>query len=104
MERVRGVILRGDGPSFCAGADVEWMRASADLDVDVIWVDGLNPRPKVWEAVQALLAREWPDLVERYRRILFSPPVRTAYIKGIRDRVARAAKKIHISERVDGCV
>ena len=21
------MILRGDGPSFCAGADVEWMRA-----------------------------------------------------------------------------
>ena len=29
--RARAVILRGDGPSFCAGADVEWMRASADL-------------------------------------------------------------------------
>ena len=28
----RAVVLSGDGPSFCAGADVEWMRASADLD------------------------------------------------------------------------
>jgi len=32
--RSRAVILRGDGPSFCAGADVEWMRASADLGYD----------------------------------------------------------------------
>jgi methylglutaconyl-CoA hydratase len=32
--RARAVILRGDGPSFCAGADVDWMRASADLDYD----------------------------------------------------------------------
>jgi methylglutaconyl-CoA hydratase len=32
--RARAVILRGDGPSFCAGADVEWMRASADLGYD----------------------------------------------------------------------
>ena len=30
--KARAVVLRGDGPSFCAGADVEWMRASADLD------------------------------------------------------------------------
>ena len=30
----RAVVLRGDGPSFCAGADVEWMRASADLTVE----------------------------------------------------------------------
>lgn len=29
--RARAVILAGDGPSFCAGADVDWMRSSADL-------------------------------------------------------------------------
>ena len=29
--RARAVVLAGDGPSFCAGADVDWMRASADL-------------------------------------------------------------------------
>ena len=27
----RAVLLAGDGPSFCAGADLEWMRASAGL-------------------------------------------------------------------------
>ena len=30
----RAVVLAGDGPSFCAGADVEWMRSSVDLDHD----------------------------------------------------------------------
>jgi methylglutaconyl-CoA hydratase len=29
--RVRAVVLAGEGPSFSAGADVEWMRSSADL-------------------------------------------------------------------------
>lgn len=28
---VRAVVLGGNGPSFCAGADAAWMRASADL-------------------------------------------------------------------------
>jgi methylglutaconyl-CoA hydratase len=32
--RSRAVVLAGEGPSFCAGADVEWMRASADLDYE----------------------------------------------------------------------
>ena len=32
----RAVVLAGDGPSFCAGADVEWMRASAGLSFDEI--------------------------------------------------------------------
>jgi methylglutaconyl-CoA hydratase len=27
----RAVVLAGDGPSFCAGADVEWQRSSVDL-------------------------------------------------------------------------
>jgi methylglutaconyl-CoA hydratase len=30
--RLRGVVLAGDGPSFCAGADIGWMRASKTLD------------------------------------------------------------------------
>jgi methylglutaconyl-CoA hydratase len=30
----RAVVLAGDGPSFCAGADVEWMRASVELSFD----------------------------------------------------------------------
>src|SRR5215207_8642602 len=32
--KARAVLLAGDGPSFCAGADVEWMRSSVDLDLD----------------------------------------------------------------------
>jgi methylglutaconyl-CoA hydratase len=30
----RAVVLAGEGESFCAGADVEWMRASIELDYD----------------------------------------------------------------------
>ena len=30
----RAVILAGDGPSFCAGADVDWQRAAIDLSYD----------------------------------------------------------------------
>jgi methylglutaconyl-CoA hydratase len=32
--RVRAVVLAGEGPSFSAGADVDWMRASVELDYD----------------------------------------------------------------------
>jgi len=30
----RAVLLEGEGPAFCAGADVEWQRASIDLSYD----------------------------------------------------------------------
>ncbi|HVN61763.1 MAG TPA: enoyl-CoA hydratase-related protein [Gaiellaceae bacterium] len=32
--RARAVVLAGEGASFCAGADVEWMSAAADLDYE----------------------------------------------------------------------
>lgn len=31
---LRAVILAGDGPTFCAGADIDWMRAAMSLDVE----------------------------------------------------------------------
>jgi methylglutaconyl-CoA hydratase len=31
---LRAVVLAGDGPSFCAGADIGWMRAAMTLDVE----------------------------------------------------------------------
>jgi DNA repair photolyase len=76
---------------------------AADAGVDIIWVDAMNPRPKVWESVQAFLDQTNPELTDRYRRILFAPTVRQAYLKGIRERVQRAAKRFHLENRVSGC-
>ena len=41
---VRAVVLSGDGPSFSAGADVEWMRSSVDLSYDENVADALRLR------------------------------------------------------------
>src|SRR3982751_2401743 len=32
--RARAVVLAGEGPSFSAGADVDWMRSSVDLSYE----------------------------------------------------------------------
>lgn len=40
----RAVILSGDGPSFSAGADVEWMRSSVQLTYDENVADALRLR------------------------------------------------------------
>jgi len=39
---VRTVLLAGEGSSFCAGADVEWQRASIDLTLDENVEDALR--------------------------------------------------------------
>jgi methylglutaconyl-CoA hydratase len=38
----RAVLLAGEGPSFCAGADVEWQRASIDLSYEENGEDALR--------------------------------------------------------------
>ncbi len=48
--RVRAVVLAGEGPSFSAGADLEWMRAAADLDYDANLRDA-NATRHLFEAV-----------------------------------------------------
>src|SRR5205823_10174471 len=40
----RCVMLAGDGASFCAGADVEWMRSSVDLSHEENVEDALRLR------------------------------------------------------------
>ena len=39
---VRAVLLTGEGPSFCAGADVEWQRSSIDLGFEENVADALR--------------------------------------------------------------
>src|SRR5436190_23455156 len=48
----RVVVLGGDGPSFCAGADVEWQRASIDLSFDENVDDALRLY-RIMDAVDA---------------------------------------------------
>jgi methylglutaconyl-CoA hydratase len=38
----RAVVLAGEGPSFCAGADVDWQRSAIDLDYDENVEDALR--------------------------------------------------------------
>ena len=48
--RARAVLLAGEGPSFCAGADVDWMRASVKLSFDENVADA-NALRRMLEAV-----------------------------------------------------
>ena len=48
--RSRAVVLAGEGPSFCAGADVDWMRSSAGLSLDENVADA-NAMRLMFEAI-----------------------------------------------------
>jgi methylglutaconyl-CoA hydratase len=48
--RASAVVLAGEGASFCAGADVEWMRASVGLSVEENVADA-NAMRQMFEAI-----------------------------------------------------
>jgi methylglutaconyl-CoA hydratase len=51
----RAVVLSGEGPSFCAGADVEWQRASVDLTYEENVEDAMRLY-RMLEAIDACAA------------------------------------------------
>jgi DNA repair photolyase len=80
------------------------LQRAADLGVERIWVDGLNPRPRVWPAVAELLRAKFPELVQPYRRILFDPPSRATYLAELRKRIDDAARRTRLTDRVAACM
>jgi DNA repair photolyase len=80
------------------------LEQAADLGIDRIWVDAINPRPRVWPAVAEWLRAKFPDLVEPYRKILFDEAARTQYLKELRGRVELATSRASVAERVAACM
>ena len=92
-------------PSLCD--DAESLHAlfavAAELGVDKIWVDAINPRPRVWPAVAALLRSRYSGLLETYRRILFDRARRSEYLAALRRRVDEVARRAGMAGRTSAC-
>jgi DNA repair photolyase len=73
---------------------------AAEAEVDRIWTDALNPRPRVWPSVQELLGRRWPGLVPLYRRLLFDAEDRARYQRELGARVRAAATAAGMAGRL----
>ncbi|HEY7196881.1 MAG TPA: enoyl-CoA hydratase-related protein [Gaiellaceae bacterium] len=46
----RAIVLAGDGPSFCAGADVEWQRSAIDLSFE----DNVEDALRLYRMLEAI--------------------------------------------------
>jgi DNA repair photolyase len=71
-----------------------------DVDVDRIWTDTLNSRPRVWPSVQGVLRGRWPDLYEHYRRVLFDRVYRAGYQDELEKRIRQAADANRLLDRL----
>ena len=51
-----------------------------------------------------LLRDHFPGLLPCYRKILFHEPTRADYLRGLRARVDRAARRASVADRVGSCL
>lgn len=73
---------------------------AAEANVDQVWTDILNPRPRVWTSVQEVLRRHRPDLHEYYLGLLFDPARREAYRRDLEQRIRKAADAASLGNRL----
>ena len=68
----------------------ELFELAREAQVDQVWTDALNARPRVWPAIQELLRTHHPHLLEHYRRMLFDPAARAQYLHDLDGRIRQA--------------
>ena len=92
-------------PSFSdtEQAIADLLQCAADLKVGAIYVDALNKRPRVWPSVSTFLAKRHSDLLPQYRRILFNSGERAKYLRDLRARVRKSARRLRLERRLEIC-
>ncbi len=93
------------GPLLPAVSDTpealsELFSIAAAADVDQIWTDSLNPRPRVWPSIQTFLRRHRSDLLPMYRCVLFDRTHRERYVADLNDRIRVAAADAGLADRL----
>jgi DNA repair photolyase len=67
--------------------------ALADVKLERIYADKLNPRPGVWRSIKAFLGENYPHLIGSYGRILYDKIQRKAYSQGLEKLMKLCAGK-----------
>lgn len=70
---------------------------AAETHVDRVWTDLLNPRPRVWPAIQQVLRGHRPDLHDHYQKVLFAPAFRREYARQVGARIRKVAQAAGLS-------
>jgi DNA repair photolyase len=74
--------------------------ALRDVGVDWIYLDILNPRPGVWASLYPVLRDHFPNLVPRYRRVLFNRRERDHYGFRLRERIEKLSRPYRLEKRL----
>jgi DNA repair photolyase len=72
----------------------------AELKLERIYADRLNPRSGVWQSIKSFLSENHPQLIGRYGKIIYNDQEREAYGNGLKELVILKAKKYGLADKV----
>jgi len=68
----------------------EYFQTFADLKVKEVWIDKLNLKPGTWESLFTVLEENHPELVEKWREVLFS---KSNYWQELKEKIKRICEE-----------
>lgn len=71
----------------------ELIKTASELKVDYLWFDKLNLKPGVWENMQKLLEKSYPELLPSWKEIFFS---KNDYYEKFKERAEQLCKKYNV--------
>jgi DNA repair photolyase len=74
----------------------ELVKTACELRVDYLWFDKLNLKPGVWENMQKILMRSYPELLPSWKEIYFS---KSDYHSKFKEMAVQLCKKYNVGCR-----
>jgi DNA repair photolyase len=72
----------------------------AELKLERIYADRLNPRPGVWQSIKAFLGENYPHLIVRYGKIIYNDQEREAYGNALKHLITLKADKYGLADKL----
>jgi DNA repair photolyase len=79
------------------------LRAIKDIGIDYFYVDKLNPRYGVWQALRGMFQKHFPHLTDAYREILYDEISRREYSEHLISSVSALARKHGLDGKMRLC-
>ena len=75
-------------------------KSLAELKLERIYADQLNPRPGVWQSIKSFLGENYPHLIGSYGRIIYNDQEREDYGNGLKQLLTLKADKYGLAGKV----
>lgn len=72
----------------------EFFNVAKELKVDTIWFDKLNLKPGIWEKVEKILEKNYPELKEKWIGIFFK---NSDYYKMLKEKIEKICKEKNLN-------